>query len=190
MKRKLRIPNLFTFRRKRLRATTPRRSLRIAATARGEALAEPNMRLSRALLIVLLLHVVAVGGILAFNAIKTRQGSTASVTVAANPANQTVRSTARTGSLNVPPASEGVARDERNSRSAAKSTAKDSKTSSSSGKTYTVAKGDNPVTIAKKFKVSYDDLLALNHIEDPRKLQIGQKLLIPTKPAKPKKIDE
>jgi len=28
-------------------------------------------------------------------------------------------------------------------------------------------------------KVSYDDLLALNHIEDPHKLQIGQKLLIP-----------
>jgi LysM repeat protein len=50
----------------------------------------------------------------------------------------------------------------------------------SSGKTYIVKKGDNPVTIAKRFKVSYDDLLALNHIEDPHKLQIGQKLLIPT----------
>ena len=49
-----------------------------------------------------------------------------------------------------------------------------------------VAKGDNPVTIAKKFKVTYDDLLALNHIDDPRKLKIGQKLLIPEriKPAK------
>jgi LysM repeat protein len=50
----------------------------------------------------------------------------------------------------------------------------------SSGKTYIVKKGDNPVAIAKKLKVSYDDLVALNHIEDPRKLQIGQKLLIPT----------
>ena len=40
-------------------------------------------------------------------------------------------------------------------------------------------KGDNPVMIAKKLKVSYDDLIALNHIEDSRKLQIGQKLLIP-----------
>jgi LysM repeat protein len=58
-----------------------------------------------------------------------------------------------------------------------------------------VKKGDNPVAIAKKLKVSYDDLIALNHIEDPRKLRIGQKLLIPntTKPkttngkaAKPK----
>jgi LysM repeat protein len=60
------------------------------------------------------------------------------------------------------------------------------KTPSSSGKTYIVKKGDNPVTIAKKLKVSYDDLIALNHIENPHKLQIGQKLLIPAKAAKTK----
>ena len=36
---------------------------------------EPNMKLSRALLIVLVLHVVAVAGIIAFNAIKTRRRS-------------------------------------------------------------------------------------------------------------------
>jgi LysM repeat protein len=53
-----------------------------------------------------------------------------------------------------------------------------------------VAKGDNPVTIAKKLKVPYDDLLALNHIDDPHKLQIGQKLLIPNKTSKGKKGDE
>jgi LysM repeat protein len=44
-----------------------------------------------------------------------------------------------------------------------------------------VKKGDNPVTIAKKLKIPYDDLISLNHIEDPRKLKIGQKLLIPEK---------
>ena len=59
-----------------------------------------------------------------------------------------------------------------------------------SHKTYTIGKGDTPVSIAKKFKVSYDDLLALNHIEDPRKLKIGQKLLIPNRAAKGKKTDE
>jgi hypothetical protein len=48
-----------------------------------------------------------------------------------------------------------------------------------------VKKGDNPVGIAKKLKVSYNDLVALNHIDDPRKLKIGQKLLVP-EPAKPK----
>ena len=47
------------------------------------------------------------------------------------------------------------------------------------GKTYVVAKGDNPVSIARKFKVSENELLSLNHIDDPRKLQIGQKLIVP-----------
>ena len=48
---------------KKLRATASRRAVR-ATTADYEELSEPNMRLSRALLIVLLLHVVAVSGIL------------------------------------------------------------------------------------------------------------------------------
>jgi LysM repeat protein len=188
---KLKISSFLMLKQKRLRATTGRRPLRIAATAGCEELTEPNMKLSRALLIVLLLHVVAVAGILAFNAIKTRQGSTASVTAAANPANQTVGSTPKKASLKNPSSpsagEETVEReDSKLSRSVAKTAVKDSRTGS--GKTYTVAKGDNPVTIAKKFKVSYDDLLALNHIEDPRKLQIGQKLLIPTKTGKGKKL--
>ena len=58
------------------------------------------------------------------------------------------------------------------------------------GKTYVVVKGDNPVTIARKLKVAYDDLIALNHIEDPRKLQIGQKLRIPEKKIKSKHTED
>lgn len=45
--------------------------------------------------------------------------------------------------------------------------------------TYTVAKGDNPYSIARRYHVSYQDLLTLNNIEDPTKIQIGQKLKIP-----------
>jgi LysM repeat protein len=60
------------------------------------------------------------------------------------------------------------------------------RTSPSSGKTYVVKKGDNPVTIAKKLNVAYDDLISLNHIEDPHRLKIGQKLLIPAKATKTK----
>ena len=40
-----------------------------------DEMSEPNMKLSRALLIVLVLHVVAVAGIIAFNTIKSRQGA-------------------------------------------------------------------------------------------------------------------
>jgi len=48
-----------------------------------------------------------------------------------------------------------------------------------SGKTYTVAKGDNVWSIAKKLKVDREELLKINGIKDPRKLQIGQQLKVP-----------
>lgn len=54
-------------------------------------------------------------------------------------------------------------------------------TARDSGETYVVAKGDNPVKIAKKLQVSYADLMAVNGNPDPRKLQIGQKLKVPAK---------
>jgi LysM repeat protein len=163
-------------------------------------MAEPNMKLSRALLIVLLLHVVAVSGIIAFNAIKTRQSSFAPASPAANtesnvPA-RSVRSTLNPDASSPRPAV--VAHSEaKTSRSLSKPIAKgehpksseDEKAAASSGKFYTVVKGDNPVTIAKKLKVSYGDLVELNHIEDPRKLRIGQKLLIP-KTTKAKKNEK
>jgi 2',3'-cyclic-nucleotide 2'-phosphodiesterase/3'-nucleotidase len=56
-------------------------------------------------------------------------------------------------------------------------------------KAYVVAKGDTPLSIARKFKVPFDDLLAANKIEDPHKLKIGQKLVIPVKKTKPKKSE-
>ena len=172
------MPKFFKFKfkpRKKLRATAVRRPMRagVAAADYGE-LAEPSMRLSRALLVVLLLHVVAVTGIIAFNAIKTRQASSPSASAAA-PKTVGVESDA------TKPQSPAQA-----APAAQKIAVKPQPKVLDSGRTYVVAKGDNPVTIAKKFKVSYDDLLALNHIDDPRKLKIGQKLLIPekTKPAK------
>lgn len=46
---------------------------------------------------------------------------------------------------------------------------------------YTVVKGDSPLEIAKKLHVNCDELLKLNKITDPKKLQVGQKLSIPAK---------
>ena len=168
MKRKFKMPKMLRFRRKKLRATAVRRPLRIGATTADYGdLAEPSMKLSRALLIVLLLHVVAVAGIIAFNAIKTRQAS--------------LPSTPSQTTIGIAPADTKPQAPILNPSTAPKTSTKTPVKVSDSGKVYVVAKGDNPVTIAKKFKVSYDDLLALNHIDDPRKLKIGQKLLIPEK---------
>ena len=47
--------------------------------------------------------------------------------------------------------------------------------------TYTVVRGDTPVSIARKLHVGYDDLLRLNKIEDPKKLRIGIKLKVPVR---------
>ena len=44
---------------------------------------------------------------------------------------------------------------------------------------YTVVKGDNPYKIAKKFKITPEELMKANNITDPKKIQIGQKLKIP-----------
>jgi LysM repeat protein len=197
MKRKLKMPKLLKFKPNKLRATAVRRPVRFAATAADyEEMAEPNMKLSRALLVVLLLHVVAVAGIIAFNAIKTRQGSILAASAPSVASNATTASSAATKPLvSNPP---GAAAQKSNLKVTAKDAgkpgrAKQSETAKApadSGRVYVVAKGDNPVTIAKKFKVSYDDLIALNHIDDPHKLRIGQKLLIPAKPEKPKKNGE
>ena len=170
------------FRNKKLMAATAQRASAASAGMDFGDIPEPNMKLSRALLIVLLLHVVAVSGIIAFNAIKTRESSFVP-TVQAD-TEKKLPGTTPIHTDNAKPR-DAVARNENAPRDDAKSSHSRSKEEhakapSSSGKTYIVRKGDNPVTIAKKLKVFYDDLIALNHIDDPRKLQIGQKLLIPT----------
>jgi LysM repeat protein len=154
-------------------------------------MSEPNMKLSRALLIVLVLHVVAVSGIIAFNAIKTHEGSIASAPV------PNTNSAVAPAALKIKPgpaSSHQTERDPGSAKLAAKDGSRTKQTekekSAESAKVYVVAKGDNPVTIAKRFKVSYDELLTFNHIENPRALQIGQRLLIPTKTTKGKKTED
>ncbi|MEO5721052.1 MAG: LysM peptidoglycan-binding domain-containing protein, partial [Chthoniobacterales bacterium] len=146
---------------------------------------EPNMKLSRALLIVLVLHVVAVAGIIAFNTIKSRQGAFPPATVTNSANSETVAdTTAKTESVSANQATANreeakpalpVTKADRGAEPARALPVSDS----SDGKTYVVVKGDNPVSIARKLKVSEGELLAINHIDDPRKLQIGQKLIIP-----------
>jgi LysM repeat protein len=171
------------FKPKKFLAATTRRASAVSAGMDFDGIPEPNMKLSRALLVVLLLHVVAVSGIVAFNAIKTRENSF----VPANPAqpeNTPANNVVTTNHSGTDAARVASAEKENTQRTDVKPSRPPSKQEHAtspvaSGKTYIVKKGDNPVTIAKKFKIPYDDLMSLNHIEDPRKLKIGQKLLIP-----------
>jgi len=45
--------------------------------------------------------------------------------------------------------------------------------------THIVARGETLTSIAKMYKVSVDELQTANHIEDGRKLQAGQTIIIP-----------
>jgi peptidoglycan endopeptidase LytE len=48
------------------------------------------------------------------------------------------------------------------------------------GNTHVVAKGETLTSIAKMHKVTIEELQRLNHIENDRKLQIGQTIIIPS----------
>lgn len=172
---------------------------------------EPNMKLSHAFLVVLALHVVAVGGLFAFNKVKAHRTlptvtvktentpgpSLAAASQAVPPTSSPATTPTATPTVPVaaPIASTGggpgtppptsptpvtppvVAP----TPSAPAPTSETAPQPASTGPTteYTIVKGDNPYEIAKRFHVSYDSLMKLNNITDPRKIQIGQKLQIP-----------
>ena len=233
---------------RQLPALFPKRKLR-AATRQATADTadfddEPNVRLSSAFVVVLVLHVVAVGGIYAFNSIKAhrptivdappgtqqtaaksesaersgksavmpavntssakiyrvKSGDTVSKIAAANgitveeleEANglknvgavhvgQDLRLPAKQGMKPISSESTKASDLKKPADSASKNSASASSVPKDSGQTYVIAKGDSVVSIAKKLHVPYDDLLKLNKIDDPKKLQIGQKLKVPVK---------
>ena len=202
---------------------------------------EPTTKLSTAFVVVLVLHLVAVGGIYAFHSIKAHRREADGTAVAANPSaskkaapaqpapvapaqeakaaapapvpavapvNKQAVAVQQPAAAPVPVASAPVAQPAKpaasggivdKSLSAApaapsavlpqpKAPAPTASTKAAAPlsaetaqRTYTVAKGDNPVTIAKKMGVSSEELLKLNGLEDPKKLQIGQVLKVPAK---------
>jgi LysM repeat protein len=221
--------------RKRLRAAAPRT---MGKYPEDEYIVEePNVKLSRAFVVVLLLHIVAVGGIFAFSALKDRQqpsnpAKTDGPKVATNQmgtnkvaSKESAQAVARTYKVRTGDTWAGIAvqfglnvRDLEQAngvragapltpdreivipeKSTAKSVpsdvqklleSKDNKSvanqtggngNSESEKYYVIQRGDTPASIAKKLKVNSADLLKVNNIDDPRKLQIGQRLQIPSK---------
>jgi LysM repeat protein len=217
----------------------PRRKLRAAAARKSARydeeeyfVEEPNVKLSRAFVVVLLLHVVAVGGIFAFSTLKDRQSSVSSVknqpvTVGptstpvapvvngrAHSSSQTLVYQVKAGDTLAGIAAQFglTARDLETANNLAPGTivaiGRDlvipehtnvkaggeleklldshqpagrtaAGAGGENGKFYTIQRGDNPATIAKKFKITASELLRVNNIDDPKKLQVGQHILIP-----------
>lgn len=180
---------------------------------------EPNMKLSHAFMVVLALHVIAVGGLFAFNKVKASHSTlltkiktehvltkepVASEVVSpavSAPVQETTQTAAKTiashqqaqapAPLNaaapavqslvnkaVPGVTENPPTPPTTSAPAVAAPTPEA-TPVEATKEYTIVKGDNPYKLAKRFHVSYDSLMKLNNITDPRKIQIGQKLKIP-----------
>ena len=179
--------------------------------------AEPNMKLSHAFMVVLVLHIVAVGGIWAFNhlnagrqsasvaagladqlALTAQPKQAAPAVVERQPADadeplpsleplpESSAPAFRTAEISPAPIMTATKSAEApivetKPPAPVAAPAKQKSEATTSGDTYTVAKGDNPYKIAKKLGVSYQALLAANNIEDPTKLQIGTVLKVPAK---------
>ena len=165
--------------------------------------AEPNMKLSHAFMVVLILHVVAVGGIYAFNHIKVNKKSNLLANISGKIAQATGGAALPSAALataapaepqrmpgdadeplpvvaSVPAAVATTAPAVVTSPKVASAPAAPVPTTAGPD-SYKVAKGDNPYNIAKKLGVNSQELLKLNGIEDPTKLQIGQVLKVPGK---------
>ncbi len=248
--KKLKLPKftLFAGRPKKLQATTASRR---APASDGYYDEEPKTNLSSAFIVVLVLHVVAVGGIYAFNSLRASRTPTGSPTGAAAvpalgtplapkpnapkpetpaaktasaPVSKTNAYHVQTGDtltkiaavhgvavsdleeangikigailkpnqvLTIPPAkpapkpaAPAIVQDSKKAAflaSKGESTPTVSATANSATRSYTVAKGDTPTSIAKKFGMNSDELMKLNKIDDPKKMKLGQTLKIPAK---------
>ena len=138
----------------------PKKKKIMAATARrareADYTEEPNVKLSSAYDVVLVLHVVAVGGIYAFNAIKAHQPPAFEEADAPRPAPQA---------------------------SAAPLAADAPAATPSATRTYRVKSGDTIARIAAANGISAASVIDLNDLRDTGGIHVGQELQLPAAAA-------
>jgi LysM repeat protein len=158
---------------------------------------EPNMKLSHAFVVVLVLHVIAVAGVFAFNSVKARQAAVFSATK-----DEKSVSTAGAAQANAadPSASGGDASSDPSngmdsgsaqpptqpSQAAAAATpassatpAAPAPTAATQPGTHELQPGETLSKIATRYGVSIADLEKANNITDPKKIRAGTVLTIP-----------
>ena len=145
-------------------------------------MAEPNMKLSHAIIVVLILHVIAVGGVFAFSSLKNRPASDRK---AEKPVAQETAPAATEKSVE---AAAPVA-----SAPAPAPAVKPSATEAAHGKSHTVAAGDTLTSIASANGTTVEAIAKENGITSTTLLHVGQTLKLPattsaTKTAAPEKI--
>ena len=169
---------------------------------------EPNMKLSHAFVVVLVLHVIAVGGVFAFNNIKTRQSPvfTETTTEKTAPAKETTTDST-TAAVATKPTTEPTTTTARKfeprsltqapgSRPAAPATAAavpagpiataeavapdaPADPAPATDQVHVMRPGDTLTRISTLFGVSIDAIQSHNNISDPTKIRVGEKIRIP-----------
>ncbi|MCE9610119.1 MAG: LysM peptidoglycan-binding domain-containing protein [Chthoniobacter sp.] len=164
-----------------------KRKLRAATTMPRSAMDsyeadEPVTKLSSAFVVVLILHVVAVGGIYAFNSIKaSRRGHEQSVTTPAVPEKSLTVAKTNEPNTAIPTAKAAVAETARGTVSPVTSP----KPAVLKSNQYLVKANDNPTKIAAMLGVKTEDLLAANKLKAESMLHPGDILIIPKPTPKP-----
>ena len=123
---------------------------------------EPNVKLSSAFVVVLVLHVVAVGGIYAFNALKAHQPASYEETDTAAPATKSVADATPSPQTDT---------------AAAETTAA---ATPEPALTYRVRGGDTILRIASAYGVSAAQVIKLNDLEDKGGIHVGEILDLPS----------
>ncbi len=146
---------------------------------------EPNMKLSHAFVVVLVLHVIAVAGVFAFNTIKTRQSPvfTESNTTSDNFALGDEKAPATAAPATATEESTAARTFEPRGlteKSSEPRTASEKVTAEFTGKTHQMAPGDTLTRLASIYGVSIAAIQAENGITDPTKIRVGEMIRIPS----------
>jgi len=143
---------------------------------------EPNMRLSHAFVVVLVLHVIAVAGVFAFNSIKAKQADIFSaINDESSKTAATAPEAATAGNTLLP---EAGAPDPSNGPSLTQPAAQAPAIApAATAKTHELLPGETLTKVASTYGVSVEAIQTANNITDPTKIPAGTVLTIPADAA-------
>ncbi|HSI15843.1 MAG TPA: LysM peptidoglycan-binding domain-containing protein [Chthoniobacter sp.] len=178
---------------------SPRPKKKLQATARAarrpvddyDEDEEPTTNLSSAFVVVLILHVVAVGGIYAFNSIKQSRKGHEPLVAQTEQAAPAPKATAQNDTPAAPTSARQSASTKESTQSApvpaiTQNNNKPANTTTTGGHQYTVKAGDNLTKLAIAYGVSPAEIMEANHLKEGAVLHQGQTLTIPAKSTAPK----
>lgn len=156
----------------------------------------PDVRLTRVFTVVLILHVVAVGGILAFKMVEKASNTAPAVVAETGEGSSASEATpASTGESNAAaaPAAAGTTTDPEPAPVTAPATGSESQggaesllvdhPSAKEYQEYRVGSGESLISIAKKLGVSASEIREINHLDSGGNLAVGRWIKVP-KPTK------